>query len=249
MDLTDRQREYLDALPHPSFRAWGEATGVAKTTAQSAADRLRDKGLVTQTDEGEWVRTDADAVPDPDPDADAGADADAEDDGADPTLPDLSDVDAGEDPDPDPDDLTDREAFIARELQTGATVDELADELDERRTVVTQHLRDLKASGWQVYIDETAEHVAIEGDHTLRSSEHKGTRTRKANRWWELSHNKIERRWKQLDPTPVPAIAEDAHEDWVTHITDLHAGDLVRDYCDACDILYRPPHDCPESDT
>jgi len=234
MDLTDRQREYLDALPQPSFRAWGEATGVAKTTAQSAADRLRDKGLVTQTDEGEWVRTDA--APDPALDPDAGADADAEDDGADPTLPDLSDVDAGEDPDPDPDDLTDREAFIARELQTGATVDELADELDERRTVVTQHLRDLKASGWQVYIDETAEHVAIEGDHTLRSSEHKGTRTRKANRWWELSHNKIERRWKQLDPTPVPAIAEDAHEDWVTHITDLHAGDLVRDY--AGDIVY-----------
>jgi len=25
--------------------------------------------------------------------------------------------------------------------------------------------------------------------------------------------------------------------------------DRSLDYCDTCDILYRPPHDCPASDT
>ena len=145
----------------------------------------------------------------------------------DPGLPDLSDVEQGNDPKPES--LTDRELYIARELQTGATVEELAEDLDERETVVTQHLRDLKRSGWQVYIDESAEHVAIEGDHTLRSSEHTGTRTRKANKWWEIRHNYLERRYKSLpDIQSTVASGDVGSEDWVVHMTDLHAGDYVR---------------------
>jgi DNA-binding CsgD family transcriptional regulator len=148
----------------------------------------------------------------------------------------LDGVEADPDADPSPGDLTDREHYIAQQLQTGATVDELADDLDERPSVVSQHLRDLKRRGWQVYIDESAGHVTIEGDHALRSSEHKGTRTRKANRWWELRHNELVRQWNSLETTDVPQVAHEGHEDWVTHITDLHAGDRERDYCG--DVVY-----------
>lgn len=39
-DLTDRQREYLEALPQPTLAAWGDAVGVSKTGAESAKSRL-----------------------------------------------------------------------------------------------------------------------------------------------------------------------------------------------------------------
>jgi len=151
-------------------------------------------------------------------------DDESDDDGA----PGIDDVDVPEDADPSPADLTDRERFIATELQTGASLETLADELDERPSVVTQHLRDLKRQGWRVYFDGEAERYAIEGDHALRSSEHKGTRTRRANRWWEIRHNDLVREFKQLPVPRADATATDGGEDWVIHMTDLHAGDRVR---------------------
>jgi Mn-dependent DtxR family transcriptional regulator len=224
-DLSDapRLRELLSLLPASTAEVAHEMD-VATTTVESYRNRLQEThgvDLQYDRDENVWRRDDSadDAV-------------EETDDGQ--QWPALDDVDA--DDDPDPSDLTDREEYIITELQTGATVDELADDLDERESVVTQHLRDLRREGWQVYVDETAGHVAIEGDHTLRSSEHKGTRTRKANQWWELTHNALERQWKSLEPTDVSLIAEPGNEDWVTHMTDLHAGDLVRDY--AGDVVY-----------
>jgi len=131
-----------------------------------------------------------------------------------------------EDP-PDESDLTKRERYIAAELETGATVDGLADDLDERESVVTQHLRDLYASGWDVYIDDSAGLVTLEGDHALRSSEHKGTRTRKANQWWEKRHSALVRDFNAL-PTPSTDITKHrGQEDWVHHFSDIHAGDKV----------------------
>ncbi|MFW5918244.1 MAG: winged helix-turn-helix domain-containing protein [Haloferacaceae archaeon] len=213
-DLTDTERDLLEALPAESLSKWGDAAGYAKSTTYRNKEKLQEKGLVENHD-GRWVRTIADDpfewVINPDER---------------PTLPDLSDVDRGDDPDPS--DLTDRERKIVAELQTGATVDDLAEELGTRETVVTTHLRDLKRQGWQVYIDADAGHVAIEGDHLLRSSEHKGTRTRKANRWWELRHNALVREFKRLSTPDADLEADAGHEDWVTHVTDLHAGDRVR---------------------
>lgn len=146
-------------------------------------------------------------------------------------LPDLSVVET--DADPEESELTGRERVILSEIQQGATIEELTDRVDDRASVVTQHLRDLKQSGWDVYIDESSEQIAIEGDHTLRSSEHKGTRTRKANKWWELRHNELVREYKTLPSPSVDAKASDGDEDWVTHMTDLHAGDEVRGYDDS----------------
>lgn len=214
-DITSRQQEYLEALPQPSLSKWGDAVGVSKTGVESCLDRLRESDTVeVEKVDGAWRITN-DYEPGGEPDQDDAV-----------SLPDLSDVDQGEDPDPN--DLTDREEFVVRELQTGATVDELAEDLDERETVVTQHLRDLKRSGWRVYIDETAEHVAIEGeDHTLRSSEHTGTRTRKANRWWEQRHNQLVRDFKALERPTADLGETTSDEDWVHVLGDIHAGDEV----------------------
>lgn len=211
-ELTQRLEEYLDALPQPSYAEWGDAVGVAGTSAESAKERLNDlEGIRIEKVDGAW-RNVGDRDVDPEPDVE-------------------DDVD-----EPDADDLTDREEYLVRQLQQGARIEGLADDLGERPSVIRTHLSDLEEQGWRIYHDEDADLFEIEGDHTLRSSEHKGTRTRKANRWWETRHNALERQWKRVDPTDVSLVAEPGNEDWVTHLTDLHAGDVVRDY--AGDIVY-----------
>jgi hypothetical protein len=149
--------------------------------------------------------------------------------------PDLDDIQPA-DTEPDPSDLSDRQKLIAHELQTGSTVTELSDTIDEREAIVTEHLRDLKRQGWHVYHDDTADMVAIDGDHALRSSEHKGTRTRKANRWWEATHNALVRQFRSLSTPEANRDGSHGSEDWVTHMTDLHAGDRVRN--DSGTVVY-----------
>ena len=246
MSLTDRQRTVLDVFRDEPARTRYVANllGVSRSAINNHMNNLRDAGVELRRDPAteKWhvehvppeVDGDADAdtpdetptaTRDTDPDANGDTTTDADPDG---DLPDLSDVPQGSDPDES--ELSNRQRVIASELQSGATVDDLADELDERRPVITEHVRDLKRQGWQVYIDETAEHIAIEGDHTLRSSEQKGTRTRKANQWWETRHNAVTRRWKALDSVAVDTNATPDAEDWITAMSDLHAGDKVRGY-------------------
>jgi len=228
--LTERQREFLSTLP-ATTSGIADAMGLSKSGVGHYRQRIRERGYPLRKDDdtGEWVVDGRDDEVDTDTGGEGDADAGESD------LPDLSDVPLGDDPSEG--DLTDRERYIATELQTGATVDDLATELDERPSVVTQHIRDLKRQGWHVYIDDSANHVTIEGDHTLRSSEHTGTRTRKANRWWEATHNALVRGWKQLDLSTPDVALQTGNEDWVTHLSDLHAGDEVRDY--EGDIVYR----------
>lgn len=221
--LTERQATLVDALPAESLTELARKLDVEKTTVEGYVNRInrKDDYLVAfDHSNREWRLEDA-----PDRDAQEALE-EATDDGA-RRLPDLEGVEA-EAEDPSPEDLTKREEYILRELQTGTTLPELTEDLDERETVVETHLRDLKREGWRVYIDETAEHVTIEGDHALRSSEHKGTRTRKANRWWEQRHNQLVREFRSLDTPEATLDADAGHEDWVTHMTDLHAGDRVR---------------------
>jgi hypothetical protein len=231
-DLTDREKEYLSALPQDSYTSWADACDVGKTTIQSVVERLRKRDSVTLKKlDGQWVNI-SDQPPDlADTDADGpgpadNSDADDEDEDEDVLLPGFEDVPV--DGEPDPNDLTEREEYLIGELQTGATVTGLAEDIGERETVITQHLRDIKRQGWQVYIDETADQVAIEGDQLLRSTEHKGTRTRKANRWWQLRHNELVREFESLRTPSAELNATTGSEDWVTHLTDLHAGDRVR---------------------
>jgi len=216
LDLSDAPRlaEFLDQLP-ASTAAIADAMDVAPTTVEGYRDRLQethDVDLRYDRSSNEWSA----------PGVDTGTDDTNTDE-----TPDWQETPVADDT-ASAQDLTDRERYVARQLQTGATPAELADDLDTRESVVTQHFRDLRKRGWRVYHDDTADLVTIEGEHVLRSSEHTGTRTRKANRWWELRHNDLVREFRALDTPTATLDATDGNEDWVTHVTDLHAGDRVR---------------------
>jgi DNA-binding CsgD family transcriptional regulator len=234
-DLTDRQREvlrhYTDGKTTPEI---AEVLGVAPTTIETHRRAIQDAGvpLAFDRETNTWyVDGSEDGLNQQD--GDDGGDVLVN--GGAPDI-DLDAVDVDPDAEPSPEELTDRERVVVSELETGATVDEIADRLDERESIVTEHIRDLKRSGWHVYVDETAEMVAIESDRPLRSSEHKGTRTRKANKWWELRHNSLVRDFRGLS-TPEATLHETSgEEDWVTHLTDLHAGDRVRN--DDGEVVY-----------
>ncbi|GEM_PF-2906421 len=235
-EFTDKQRDLLAMLPATTSEI-AEEFDVAPTTVESHRNALKNKGvpLAYDRDSHQWYVDGS-----PGWMAMASDGADQEDTADDTSFPDLSDTPVA-DVEPDPSDLNDDERVIARELQTGVDdIDSLADQLDERPGVITQRLRDLRERGWQVYVDESADHVAIEGDSTLRSSEHIGTRTRKANRWWEQRHNELVREYKGLDDVPSTT-TYDTHpdnEDWVLHLTDIHAGDFVRQ--DDGTVVYEP---------
>ena len=212
-DLTAAQERIVDALDgQTSHQELADDLGLAKSTVAEHLGNIDDtEGWAIRGGDGDPIEHDRTE----------GSDAGSDDD-----LPDLEDVPTGDDPTTE--DLTQREEYVLRELQTGTTPAELAADLEERETVVTQHLRDLKRQGWRVYIDDSTKHVTIEGDHPLRSSEHKGTRTRKANRWWEQRHNELVRQFRELDTPGTDLHAESGNEDWILHLTDLHAGDRVR---------------------
>lgn len=154
-----------------------------------------------------------------------------EDDEDDPALHhalDFASIEVRPDAEPSKEDLSDREEYIVRKLGPGTTIETLADDIGARPEIIAQHLRSLRREGWHIYVDESAELVTIEGDHVLRSSEHTGTRTRKANRWWEQRHNELQRGFNSLDTPTADLSAAEGNEDWVTHMTDIHAGDRVR---------------------
>jgi DNA-binding CsgD family transcriptional regulator len=214
-DLTDRQTEVLGHLP-ASKETIADHLGIAPTTVEGHLDRIRNKGVdvAYDRDANQWR-----CVNRPN------------------TVPDTTtDSDENTDSDPDPDNLTDRERYLLQKLQTGATLDELSEDLDEPEPVIRKQFETIKARGWTVYHDDEADLYEVAEDTPLRSSEHKGTRTRKANKWWETRHNAIERERKKAPPTDVNLAYTPDAEDWVTHLTDLHAGDRERDYDN--DIVY-----------
>jgi len=228
-DLLPIQRQILDAMPATLVNIADRVDRSKSGVEYHVHERLKPMGYRFDVgDEYVW------SVRDTPPDTDTDTAEDEEE------WPDLETTPVA-DTDPSVSDLTDAERVIARELQTGVdSIDALAARVDDRPSVVTQRLRDLRTRGWHVYIDETASHIAIEGDSTLRSSEHIGTRTRKANRWWELRHNQLVREYKTLPDVPS-AVDSERHrdgEDWVLHLTDVHAGDFVRR--DDGTVVYEP---------
>ena len=239
-DLSDRQREVVDIIPDspPGVRRAeiGDELGVKPTTAEYHMQRLKEKGYTFAKErDGNSVRWTIADTPDDE----------SEDDTDDtPTAPpiDLDAVDAPDDADPDPDDLTDRQRVLADELKTGATLADLVDRVDGRRPVIAEHVRDLKRQGWSVYHDDTADQYALADDnHLLRSSEHTGTRTRKANRWWERVHNRLQRDYASLDNVPdIDTPPTDAGESLVFSFSDLHVGDVIRRPSDGLEVYNTP---------
>lgn len=132
------------------------------------------------------------------------------------------------DAEPSENNVTETERFILSELQEGTTVDELSNSLDKKKSIVNTHLSDLRRDGWEIYRDETSKLVTLHGDHAVRSSEHKGTRTRKANRWWEKRHSRLVQEFKALDTPTAEKDHSTGSEDWVHLLGDVHAGDKVK---------------------
>jgi len=141
--------------------------------------------------------------------------------------------------DPTEADLSRRQEYIVRRVASDSpSLSELSDDLGVDERFVTAHLRDIREKGWQIYVDESSEAVGLEGDHTLRSSEHTGTRTRKANQWWELSHSQLVREFRSLESPTTEVPVTESGQDLVLHLTDVHMGDKVRD--DSGDVVYSP---------
>ena len=229
-DLLPIQRQILDAMPATLADIADRVDRSKSGVEYHVHERLRPMGYRFDVDEGYvW------SVRDTPPETDLDTDTDADEDEDEPRLPDLEDTPVG-DATPNHTDLTDRERVVVDDLETGATLADLTDRLDDRESIVTQHLRDLRADGWRVYVDETAGHIAVESDDPLRSSEHKGTRTRKANKWWELRHNRLVRQYRRVDTPDTTLAATDGREDWCLHMTDLHAGDVERN--DEGEVVY-----------
>jgi DNA-binding CsgD family transcriptional regulator len=237
-DLTERQLDVLATIheQHPETRAAvADAVGVAETTVRNHLGPLRDAGCIppaarhepyVATDRGVDALRAAGRLDDDEAfrwcDETVGVDdqGDGEDDAGAPSLEDLSD----------------RQQHILRSISDGgAASDELAADLDVPERVVDAHITALQTAGWEVYHDDTTDAFVIEGDHSLRSSEHTGTRTRKANRWWELRHSALVREFRALDH-PTADLPTRHDEDWVLHLTDVHVGDRVRN--DAGKVIY-----------
>ena len=208
-EISDAKQRLLDRLSETEPQSTADLAdelGISKSTVYDHISHLRESGYDISVVRGRgYVLGDAEDV-----------------------AADRKDAADGSD-DPDPDDLTDREAYLARQLQTSASVADLAEDIGEPESVIQRRIENLEDKGWPIYRDAEAGLVELEGDHTLRSSEHTGTRTRKANRWWELRHSELVKAWKRLDPPTVSRTAAGrGEEDWVLHMTDLHAGDEVR---------------------
>jgi len=191
-DLTDRQREYLNALPQPSYQAWGDAVDGSESAASEMKRRLNQESDISiEKIDGQWQNT-------------LGSDADRQ---------------------PERQDLTERETYIYRSLpkSTGA----LAADLDVSERVVEAHLDTIASKGWPLEDDGEGNYLGLDHD-TLRSSEHKTQTTRAANRWWQRRHDELLHEFQRLETPTATADRTDGDEDWVTHMTDLHAGDVVR---------------------
>jgi biotin operon repressor len=132
------------------------------------------------------------------------------------------DAPTGED---DPDTLTKREAYIYKSLPESTAT--LAEDLDVAERVVEAHLDTIAEKGWSVESDDAGNYLGTDVQQ-LRSSEHKSQRTRQANEWWQTRHDYLVHEFQQLDWPQADQQPTPDHEDWVTHLTDLHAGDRVR---------------------
>lgn len=227
--VTQEQKEVLDRLPD-TRDSIADQLGITRRAVRYRMNALEDKGYDFSRDsEGVWSFMGMSDRDNSDELVEEESSSDEEE-----IVSDLEDVEMIDEPDVD--NLTTREEYILGELETGATVRELASDLGIRPSVVKQNLKEIKRHGWDIYHDDTSDRIAIESDRPIRSSEHKGTRTRKANKWWELNHNKLVREFRGLERPKTTVNSHSGNEDWVTHMTDLHAGDIVRS--DDGSVLY-----------
>jgi Mn-dependent DtxR family transcriptional regulator/predicted phosphodiesterase len=209
-DLTDAQREYLDALPQPSYSAWADALGRAKSSVGEVAQRLVEKGVVEKRD-GQWVQietvgTEAEADADTDDETDEEADAD---------LPALDD---------------NQRAVIAA---LPATTEELSATLNCDPDAALAALDRLRDDGITVRYDAgSSKHIlADERSQQLRSQSHLSlsAKTKRAKAHLREEQALLDR-LPSTDPLSIGDWDPDPEkETMLAAISDLHFGDVVTD--------------------
>jgi predicted phosphodiesterase len=227
-DLTDRQREYLEALPQPSYQAWGAAVGSSESSAEEMRRRLTDAGHIIEKVDGQWRNTanqhpgdddDDPLVSDNRQESDAD-DADGESDDAEASLPDLDDI----------------EAQVIRSLP--ATVEELAADLSECDPHYA--LEAVRDTGIDIGYDQAASkyYIADERSDELRAKTHlslsaKTKRAKKALR----DEQAILDRLPDTQPLSIQNFSPDpGKETMVAALGDLHFGDIYHN--DRGDVVY-----------
>lgn len=121
--------------------------------------------------------------------------------------------------------LNEREEFIYRSLPKSE--DALVEDLGISEKAVQAHLESIEEKGWPLEGDDAGNWLGLDQDH-LRSSENKGQRTREANEWWQKRHDYLHHEFQTLEWPRHQRNATKGNEEWVTHMTDLHAGDVIR---------------------
>lgn len=135
-DLTDRQREYLDALPQDNYETWADAVGVKPTSAESAKERINKSDAITiEKQDGQWQATLDDTGEDDD------------------DLPVVTDRDRGT---PDSSDLPD--AFISALRGNGLTYDEMERRYGFGRDKAKTLLDRMSEAGWCIEFDTLDRH-------------------------------------------------------------------------------------------
>ena len=123
--------------------------------------------------------------------------------------------------------LNQREEFILSELP--ATLSELANTLSIEELVVQAHLDSIQSKGYTVDYDERTETYYSNSSTVLRSSKNTGSITREANEWWQKRHDELERDFRAIQTPDIDLSYTEGNQDVVSHLTDLHMGDLIHD--------------------
>jgi len=220
MDLTDAQREYLDALPQDSYATWADALGRGKSSVGEMAQRLVEKDLVAKRD-GQWVQieaVDTEAEADADTDDETDEDADTDDEVDEDTDADLPALD------------NNQRAVIAA---LPATTEELSATLNCDPDAALAALDRLRDDGITVRYDAgSSKHIlADERSQQLRSQSHLSlsAKTKRAKARLREEQALLDR----LPSTEPLSIGDwdpaPEKETMLAAISDLHFGDVVTD--------------------
>ena len=123
--------------------------------------------------------------------------------------------------------LNQREEFILSELP--ATASELASTLQIEQLVVEAHLDSIEQKGYTVDYDDRTGTYYSNSSTVIRSSKNTGSITRGANEWWQKRHDKLERDFRAIQTPDVDLSYTKGNQDVVSHLTDIHMGDLIHD--------------------
>jgi len=130
--------------------------------------------------------------------------------------------------------LTDRESYILRSLP--ATAQEIADDIGVSLEVAEAHLDTIARKGYDIEYKEASGTYYAADKGALASSDAMQTTTRSAKKWIQMGLDERDVEARELERPSYPANPTLGGQDIVSHITDLHMGDLIED--DDGEVVY-----------